>query len=173
VNSASDTLVPVLEEPVLEDLVLEDHLSHEQNLGKDLTFSVPLTKQNVPVWKGARMIGNKSSYFGSVRVGSNDEVFTAVFDTGSGNVIFPSTGCKSAGCTRHKRYDRKMSLTSADIATEGSVKAGISATVTFGTGSVTAGFVNEQVCIGTQGFGCAQLNIFFSNSHERRPIWLV
>jgi len=39
-----------------------------------------------------------------------------VFDTGSGNLLLPSTDCNDEACTSHKRYDSGASATSQQIA---------------------------------------------------------
>mmetsp|Transcript_138120 Transcript_138120/g.335735 ORF Transcript_138120/g.335735 Transcript_138120/m.335735 type:complete len:495 (-) Transcript_138120:166-1650(-) len=57
-----------------------------------------------------------SEYFGEVALGAPAQRFRVVFDTGSGNLIVPSTDCAAAACRSHKRYDASQSETSAVIA---------------------------------------------------------
>jgi len=58
---------------------------------------------------------HKTAYYGRLEVGSPRQPFTVVFDTGSGNLMIPSTYCQSKACTMHKRFDRKSSTTAEDI----------------------------------------------------------
>jgi len=75
-----------------------------------------------------------------------------VFDTGSGNLMVPSTYCRSHACTMHKRFDRKKSATAEDIEADGSPsrKGALrdQITVTFGTGEISGVFIQDDVCLG-------------------------
>merc|ERR1719375_2942369 len=51
-------------------------------------------------------IVHKTAYYGEVEVGSQHQTFVVVFDTGSGNLMVPSTYCQSNACTMHQRYNR-------------------------------------------------------------------
>merc|ERR1719329_1237546 len=82
-------------------------------------------------------IVHKTAYYGKVEVGNPRQPFTVVFDTGSGNLMLPSTHCRTHACTMHKMFDRKASTTAEDIEADGS-KSRKGAprdqiTVTFGT----------------------------------------
>merc|ERR1719214_340245 len=84
---------------------------------------------------------HKTAYYGLLQVGTPKQDFTVVFDTGSGNLMVPSTYCKSAACTQHKQFDHKKSTTVEDIEADGTraVKGAArdQITVTFGTGEIT------------------------------------
>merc|ERR1719473_1648440 len=103
---------------------------------------------------------HKTAYYGLLQVGTPKQDFTVVFDTGSGNLMIPSTYCKSAACTQHKQFDHKQSTTVEDIEADGTraVKGQPrdQITVTFGTGEITGVFLQDDVCIGNL---CT--NIFF------------
>jgi len=94
---------------------------------------------------------HKSAYYGEMTVGNPKQKFVVVFDSGSGNLMIPSTYCQSKACTMHKQYDRKQSSTAVDIEADGSraksqeVRDQI--TVTFGTGEISGVFVTDDVCI--------------------------
>jgi hypothetical protein len=94
---------------------------------------------------------HKSAYYGEISVGNPKQKFVVVFDSGSGNLMIPSTYCQSKACTMHKQYDRKQSSTAVDIEADGSkaksqeVRDQI--TVTFGTGEISGVFVTDDVCI--------------------------
>ena len=49
---------------------------------------------------------HKQAYYGRVHVGSPAQEFTMLFDTGSGNLILPSTRCESEACKAHRRSPR-------------------------------------------------------------------
>lgn len=96
---------------------------------------------------------HKTAYYGRVEIGTPRQPFTVVFDTGSGNLMVPSTHCRSHACTMHKRFDSKKSATAEDIEADGSAsrKGGLrdQITVTFGTGEISGVFIQDDVCIGS------------------------
>merc|ERR1719504_483269 len=96
---------------------------------------------------------HKTAYYGRVEIGTPRQAFTVVFDTGSGNLMVPSTYCRSHACTMHKRFDRKKSTTAEDIEADGSPTRKGSLrdqiTVTFGTGEISGVFIKDDVCIGS------------------------
>lgn len=125
-------------------------LSHPQ----EGLFSIPLKKQYVPVQKNGKTVAYKTAYFGEVHLGRpQPQVFTVVFDTGSGHVILPSTACSSEACVKHRRYDRKLSTSAVDIEYDGTkLRADAlerdQVAIAFGTGEVLGEFVHEGVCLG-------------------------
>jgi hypothetical protein len=96
---------------------------------------------------------HKTAYYGKVHIGSPKQPLTVVFDTGSGNLMVPSTYCHSHACTMHKQFNRKQSTTAEDIEADGShAKPGAmrdQITVTFGTGEISGVFIQDDVCIGS------------------------
>ncbi|KAG0264618.1 hypothetical protein BG011_006464 [Mortierella polycephala] len=50
-------------------------------------------------------------YYGNVSVGSPAQVFKLNFDTGSADIWFPSSTCKSTGCKKHTRFNSAQSST--------------------------------------------------------------
>jgi hypothetical protein len=58
---------------------------------------------------------HKQAYFGRIHVGSPAQTFTMLFDTGSGNLILPSTRCESEACKAHRRYDQSASSSARDV----------------------------------------------------------
>lgn len=101
---------------------------------------------------GTRIV-HKTAYYGTVDVGTPRQSFTVVFDTGSGNLMIPSTHCQSHSCTMHRRFDSKASSTVEDMQADGSpVHPGAprdELTVTFGTGEISGVFLQDDVCIGS------------------------
>jgi len=102
--------------------------------------------------KAALRIVHKTAYYGKLEIGTPRQVFTVVFDTGSGNLMLPSTFCQSRACTMHRRFDRKASATAEDYEADGrpSRKGAPrdQITVTFGTGEISGVFMQDDVCIG-------------------------
>lgn len=98
-------------------------------------------------------IVHKTAYYGEVQIGSPRQAFVVVFDTGSGNLMVPSTFCQSNACTMHERYNRADSSSAKDIQADGThAEKGAprdQITVTFGTGEISGVFIQDDVCIGT------------------------
>jgi len=124
-------------------------MSHSISLERQLYRS---TQQHRSLDKFTNKIVHKTAYYGRLEVGTPRQPFTVVFDTGSGNLMLPSTYCKSRACTMHKRFDRKASTTAEDIEADGSAsKKGAprdQITVTFGTGEISGVFIKDDVCVG-------------------------
>jgi len=116
--------------------------------------SVALQKQYVPVMRGGKAVAYKTSYFGEISLGEAPrQVFTVVFDTGSGHLILPSTSCRSETCLKHRRYNRTLSSKAIDIDLDGApIRADAeerdNVAIGFGTGQVTGEFVREVACAG-------------------------
>lgn len=88
---------------------------------------------------------HKTAYWGSIRVGTPPQEFKVIFDTGSGNLILPTTSCTSEGCRRHKKYSPTDSSSSKSVKNENEEE---STEITFGTGSITGDFYEDKFCIG-------------------------
>merc|ERR1719253_2431280 len=103
--------------------------------------------------ESATKVVHKTAYYGKVEIGTPKQPVTVVFDTGSGNLMVPSTYCRSHACTMHKRFDRKKSATAEDIEADGSPsrKGALrdQITVTFGTGEISGVFIQDDVCMGS------------------------
>lgn len=54
---------------------------------------------------------HKTAYYGNIHIGKPAQTITVVFDTGSGNLMVPSTLCTDSACQRHKRFDPSLSKT--------------------------------------------------------------
>lgn len=109
---------------------------------------------------------HKTAYYGNIHIGHPEQTATVVFDTGSGNLMVPSTLCDDSACLRHKRFDSSKSSSAVNMQSDGST-AGANEqrdqlTVTFGTGEITGVFLKDDVCIGNL---CANME-FIGASHE-------
>merc|ERR1719379_1019009 len=119
--------------------------------GKMIT--IPMQKQMVPVRRNNQTVSYKSAYFGSMQLGGGayKQDFSVTFDTASGQVIVPSSHCKSTSCLLHRQYNVSKSSTGKEIDADGTrvnadeERDGV--TVGFGTGEVSGDFVSETVCM--------------------------
>lgn len=111
-----------------------------------LLFNKHLKSRSVHKEMGAMSteIVHKTAYWGSIRVGTPPQEFKVIFDTGSGNLILPTTSCRSEGCARHKKYNPKDSSSASEVTNENGEG---STEITFGTGSITGDFYEDRFCI--------------------------
>ncbi|CAE7366227.1 PGA [Symbiodinium sp. CCMP2592] len=109
---------------------------------------------------------HKTAYYGNIHIGKPAQTITVVFDTGSGNLMVPSTLCTDSACQRHKRFDPSLSKTVVNMQSGGQPAGAFESrdqlTVTFGTGEITGVFLKDDVCIGNL---CANME-FIGASHE-------
>mmetsp|Transcript_2066 Transcript_2066/g.6243 ORF Transcript_2066/g.6243 Transcript_2066/m.6243 type:complete len:451 (-) Transcript_2066:11-1363(-) len=116
-----------------------------------------------------------SEYFGELLLGSPAQRLRLVFDTGSGNLVVPSTECEDVACRSHTRFDANLSETSAVVASADSDPADAGAghkrvretvTITFGTGEITGAFLRDSVCMGDV---CTRMNIIAATKESDEP----
>jgi len=88
---------------------------------------------------------HKTAYWGDISVGTPPQNFKVIFDTGSGNLIVPSSECNVPGCKNHKKYAHKDSTTSKSVTNENGED---SSEITFGTGQISGDFYGDKLCIG-------------------------
>lgn len=115
-------------------------------------YLIKLDRESVPVRRKGKIVSYKSSYSGSISIGSPAQDFRVIFDTGSGQVIVPALQCKAAPCRMHQRYDIRASSTAKAVNADGTDvlagEEGDSVTIGFGTGQVVGELVAEKVCMG-------------------------
>lgn len=139
--------------------IVQEHAQEHAGAAKTRTsHSIALKRQlyrasNRAGTSSATKIVHKTAYYGKLEVGTPRQSFTVVFDTGSGNLMLPSTFCRSRACTMHRRFDRSGSTTAEDYEADGSPSRKGAArdqiTVTFGTGEISGVFTQDDVCIGS------------------------
>merc|ERR1719487_921040 len=88
---------------------------------------------------------HKTAYWGSMSLGTPPQSFKVIFDTGSGNLIVPSSECTVPGCQPHHKYDHHSSTTAMTIQNE---KGEGNAEISFGTGNIAGDFYRDKLCIG-------------------------
>lgn len=108
-------------------------------------------------------IVHKTAYWGQVKIGGQS--FNVIFDTGSGNLIIPTTACNGAGCSSHKRYDPNEATGNAVTNDHGESEAEIS----FGTGDIAGKFFNDKLCLGEGGQICVNVNFIGSTQQSAEP----
>jgi len=147
--------------------------SWRETFATGMSHSIVMKRQTYRVnskSKVATQVVHKTAYYGQVEIGTPRQKMTVVFDTGSGNLMVPSTYCRSRACTMHRRFDRKKSMTAEDIQADGThVQDGAARdqiTVTFGTGEITGFFFTDDMCIGSV---CSNVNFVGATGETDDP----
>mmetsp|Transcript_59969 Transcript_59969/g.128702 ORF Transcript_59969/g.128702 Transcript_59969/m.128702 type:complete len:547 (+) Transcript_59969:63-1703(+) len=94
--------------------------------------------------EAARRI-HKTAYWGTMTLGTPPQPFKVIFDTGSGNLIVPSSECSVPGCLPHRKYARNASSTAVAVTNE---RGESSSEITFGTGQISGDFFRDRLCMG-------------------------
>jgi hypothetical protein len=97
-------------------------------------------------------------------VGTPPQQFKVIFDTGSGNLIIPSSRCKVPGCAPHKKYSNEASTTAAAVTNE---KGEDSSEITFGTGQISGDFYRDHMCVGESL--CVEANFIAAVQETTEP----
>jgi len=116
-------------------------------------------------------IVHKTEYWGKLDVGTPPQTFTVIFDTGSGNLIIPSTNCLSSACQQHKKYDMKQSSSGIQVGKSGAdlklnPEDKKEATVKFGTGRIHGQFYQDKLCLGSS---CMTANFIGTDQETEMP----
>jgi len=112
--------------------------------------------------------GHKLAYYGDISVGSPPQLFTVVYDTGSGNLIVPKSDCNSKACLLHDTFREDASSTLQPVNCWGK-PAGQKrdqVTITFGTGHITGTCVKDKICIGN---ACTVGNFITATEESTQP----
>jgi len=144
---------------------------------RSLRSSARLQKR-VAKREDTRSSGSQASeYYGILRVGTPPQEFEVVFDTGSGNLIIPSTACSSDACRMHRRFNSTASRTAIDVAfaenPDDQVKPNGDrdvVTITFGTGEISGIFMKDHICLGDI---CTHGNFISVTEETEQPFSLV
>jgi len=111
---------------------------------------------------------HKTAYFGSVEIGSEGQKFMVVFDTGSGNLMVPSSDCTSQACRSHASYDQGVSKTWQRVSCDGEPRRkndpvpNDEVTIVFGTGEIWGRCIRDDICLG----GVCHKGSFIASTYE-------
>lgn len=127
------------------------------------SHTVPLTRRIIEEDKLNK--GHKLAYFGDIQVGTPAQTFSVVYDTGSGNLIVPSTDCSSEACLKHVQYNRHNTSTVKVVTCNGepvTYGSGGAVTISFGTGKITGDCLQDTICMG----GACTVGDFIASTEE-------
>jgi len=137
-------------------------------------YIVPLRRESSPVRRQGKVASFKTSYSGTIRLGTPAQEFRVVFDTGSGHIVLPAVECESETCMKHERFDISKSETAVAINANGSPVADSDLTdqiaIGYGSGEVTGEFVREEVCVGeAEHSTCVTANVVMAIEMSPQP----
>jgi cathepsin D len=81
-----------------------------------------------------------TQYTGEISIGTSDNTFSVIFDTGSSNMWINSDQCSDLGCVNHKQFESEESSSYTET--------GFDIAVEFGTGQLQGIFGQDTVFIG-------------------------
>eukprot|EP00747_Dinoflagellata_sp_TGD_P164272 gnl/TRDRNA2_/TRDRNA2_183978_c0_seq1.p1 gnl/TRDRNA2_/TRDRNA2_183978_c0~~gnl/TRDRNA2_/TRDRNA2_183978_c0_seq1.p1 ORF type:complete len:423 (-),score=98.91 gnl/TRDRNA2_/TRDRNA2_183978_c0_seq1:178-1446(-) len=138
---------------------------------------IGLTSMSSKAGGGKHKHNQASEYYGQVSIGSPPQHFQVVFDTGSGNLLVPSTDCTDEACTSHKRFDSGLSATATQIAFADHPDTPVAddgtrdvVTITFGTGEMSGVYVKDNICMGSV---CCKADFIAATDESDEPFSLV
>jgi hypothetical protein len=107
---------------------------------------------------------HKTAYWGTIKMGTPEQEFKVIFDTGSGNLILPAASCDMPGCNPHKKYDVKKSTTAKTVVNE---RGEGSTEISFGTGQISGDYIEDKFCVG--GSICSQVRFIAASEESPEP----
>jgi len=134
------------------------------------TVTVPLSRRVLTEESDAGSMETgrkKTAFYGEVSVGTPPQRFVVVYDTGSGNLIVPSSGCRSAACLVHARFNKTASSTVQTTPCgflHGIAKPATE--ITFGTGYIHGECLKDKICIGEL---CTGANLIAATEESKNP----
>jgi hypothetical protein len=116
-------------------------------------YLIDLELHKIPVFSGGEPAGFRVSYTGTVRLGMpRPQEFRVLFDSGSGQLIVPSSSCVSEVCLKHSRYNMSDFSSPRFVQMDGRITPARSTpeqvVIQFGQGQVRGQMVRERVCAG-------------------------
>jgi len=104
-------------------------------------FSLPFFPQHLHNFRDAQ-------YYGTVSIGTPEQEFRVVFDTGSANIWVPSASCDSLACAVHSSFNPAASSTfKPHLKTKG--KGVQKVEIRYGSGTIHGRVANDVVGIGS------------------------
>lgn len=134
-------------------------------------YIVSLRRESVPVYREGKIASFKTSYSGTISIGTPPQAFRVVFDTGSGHLVLPAVECMSEACLAHQRYNMSASASARAVDVDGRAlspgEAQEEVTIAFGTGEITGEYVRDRVCFATGV--CADMNVIIATEMSTQP----
>jgi len=136
---------------------------------------VSLQLQRRSVSAASTMLGipdksvHRTAYFGRLEIGTPSQSFWVVFDTGSGNLLIPSSACHSEACQNHAQFNEQRSPTVQRVRCDGKPTGkGESpqdeVNIVFGTGEIWGRCLEDAICIG----GFCNRGSFIASTYESK-----
>jgi len=122
-------------------------LGEGNRLGASVSVPMKLQRRH-----GHGSMRHAKAYFGEVTVGTPQQKFIAVYDTGSANLVLPGRNCRSRACRMHRRFSRINSSTQKRISCQESHNMrhgkGDTLKITYGRGFVRGMCLQDHICVG-------------------------
>lgn len=100
-----------------------------------------------------------TQFYANITVGNPKQTFQVVFDTGSGNLVIPSSKCKKRACAIHHRFESSKSKSFKLVAEE-------QTSIVYGTGKLTGQMMRDELCIGR---ACSTVDFLGVNDESTFP----
>ncbi|KAE9364203.1 acid protease [Stipitochalara longipes BDJ] len=104
--------------------------------------------------------GTDLQWYGNLAIGTPEQKFTVVFDTGSSDIWIPTNFCTVPGCIDHRRFNLSESTTFQNLSKPWSVEFGTGSGVDPTTNWLSNGFLGSDV-VNVGGLRVSDQNILF------------
>lgn len=113
---------------------------------------ISLERDTTPLRVKGSVVAFRIAYIGIIRVGSPAQEFKVIFDSGSGQVVLPSSECEGPICRRLRRYRMGSSTGAFHVQLSGQPMPEDGrpdkVEISFGVGHVKGELVRDNFCLG-------------------------